>query len=194
MTISLTYIYTYTFFVVLWNKSPDICYSLFWNVCEIETYWLGSLIICQDNFVVVFLYLKCFYTMSLSNSLKYTCRELQSQLKLIVLFLLLCSGGSLDFVKTFDDIEKFRVATGASSVMLARAAMWNPSIFRQQGALSVETVMDKYIQYVSGTQFTKIPTVTNSEQQKMSCHYFFYATSWKIWIYFFGFTGRSLWQ
>lgn len=132
-----------------------------------------DLIICQDNFVVVFLYLKCFYTMSLSNSLKYTCRELQSQLKLIVLFLLLCSGGSLDLVKTFDDIEKFRVATGASSVMLARAAMWNPSIFRQQGALSVETVMDKYIQYVSGTQFTKIPTVTNSEQQKMSCHYFF---------------------
>ncbi|XP_057184836.1 tRNA-dihydrouridine(20) synthase [NAD(P)+]-like [Triplophysa rosa] len=59
----------------------------------------------------------------------------------------IANGGSLDSVKTFDDIEKFRVATGASSVMLARAAMWNPSIFRQQGALSVETVMDEYIKY-----------------------------------------------
>uniref|UniRef100_A0A4W4E9G5 DRBM domain-containing protein n=1 Tax=Electrophorus electricus TaxID=8005 RepID=A0A4W4E9G5_ELEEL len=48
------------------------------------------------------------------------------------------SGGSLDIIKTNDDIETFREETGASSVMLARAAMWNPSIFRSQGALSVD--------------------------------------------------------
>lgn len=59
----------------------------------------------------------------------------------------IANGGSLDLVKTFDDIEDFRVATGASSVMLARAAMWNPSIFRQQGTLSLEAVMEDYIKY-----------------------------------------------
>uniref|UniRef100_A0A672QHN5 Dihydrouridine synthase 2 n=1 Tax=Sinocyclocheilus grahami TaxID=75366 RepID=A0A672QHN5_SINGR len=61
----------------------------------------------------------------------------------------IANGGSSDIVKTFEDIEKFRAAAGASSVMLARAAMWNPSIFRQQGALSVEEVMEDYIRYVS---------------------------------------------
>uniref|UniRef100_A0A672QHF8 Dihydrouridine synthase 2 n=1 Tax=Sinocyclocheilus grahami TaxID=75366 RepID=A0A672QHF8_SINGR len=60
----------------------------------------------------------------------------------------IANGGSSDIVKTFEDIEKFRAAAGASSVMLARAAMWNPSIFRQQGALSVEEVMEDYIRYV----------------------------------------------
>uniref|UniRef100_A0A673H394 DRBM domain-containing protein n=1 Tax=Sinocyclocheilus rhinocerous TaxID=307959 RepID=A0A673H394_9TELE len=59
----------------------------------------------------------------------------------------IANGGSSDIVKTFEDIEKFRAAAGASSVMLARAAMWNPSIFRQQGALSVEEVMEDYIRY-----------------------------------------------
>lgn len=59
----------------------------------------------------------------------------------------IANGGSSDIVKTFEDMEKFREATGASSVMLARAAMWNPSIFRQQGALSVEEVMEDYIRY-----------------------------------------------
>lgn len=59
----------------------------------------------------------------------------------------IANGGSLDLVKMFDDIEDFRVATGASSVMLARAAMWNPSIFRQQGTLSLEAVMEEYIKY-----------------------------------------------
>ncbi|KAK1788877.1 hypothetical protein P4O66_015785, partial [Electrophorus voltai] len=57
------------------------------------------------------------------------------------------SGGSLDIIKTNDDIETFREETGASSVMLARAAMWNPSIFRSQGALSVDEVMEEYIKY-----------------------------------------------
>ncbi|XP_067292922.1 tRNA-dihydrouridine(20) synthase [NAD(P)+]-like [Pseudorasbora parva] len=59
----------------------------------------------------------------------------------------IANGGSSDIVKTFEDIETFRVSTGASSVMIARAAMWNPSVFRQQGALSVDQVMEEYIKY-----------------------------------------------
>ncbi|XP_030646122.1 tRNA-dihydrouridine(20) synthase [NAD(P)+]-like [Chanos chanos] len=59
----------------------------------------------------------------------------------------IANGGSQDWVKTYSDIEVFREATGASSVMLARAAMWNASVFRSQGALSVDEVIEEYIKY-----------------------------------------------
>ncbi|XP_054632596.1 tRNA-dihydrouridine(20) synthase [NAD(P)+]-like [Dunckerocampus dactyliophorus] len=59
----------------------------------------------------------------------------------------IANGGSLDLVKTHADIEAFREATGASSVMLARAAMWNPSVFSSGGLRSVEEVMDEYLKY-----------------------------------------------
>lgn len=52
-------------------------------------------------------------------------------------------------MKTNGDIEEFRKATGASSVMLARAAMWNASLFRSQGALPLEKVMEDYLKHVS---------------------------------------------
>ncbi|XP_078525185.1 tRNA-dihydrouridine(20) synthase [NAD(P)+]-like isoform X2 [Lissotriton helveticus] len=57
------------------------------------------------------------------------------------------SGGSQDHIKEYADIETFRQATNASSVMLARAAMWNPSIFRKEGPLPLEGVMQEYIKY-----------------------------------------------
>ncbi|KAM9352167.1 tRNA-dihydrouridine(20) synthase [NAD(P)+]-like [Symphorus nematophorus] len=59
----------------------------------------------------------------------------------------IANGGSLDLVKTNADIEEFRKATGASSVMLARAAMWNASVFSKQGLLPVEKVMEEYLKY-----------------------------------------------
>lgn len=61
---------------------------------------------------------------------------------------LLCSGGSLDLVKVNGDIDDFREATGTSSVMLARAAMWNVSIFSKRGPFPVEKVMEEYLKYV----------------------------------------------
>ncbi|XP_024911956.1 tRNA-dihydrouridine(20) synthase [NAD(P)+]-like isoform X1 [Cynoglossus semilaevis] len=59
----------------------------------------------------------------------------------------IANGGSLDLVKTHADIAEFRRLTGASSVMLARAAMWNPSVFNSGGPLPVETVMEEYLKY-----------------------------------------------
>ncbi|XP_071755193.1 tRNA-dihydrouridine(20) synthase [NAD(P)+]-like [Centroberyx gerrardi] len=59
----------------------------------------------------------------------------------------IANGGSLDLVKTNADIQEFRKATGASSVMLARAAMWNPSVFSRQGLLPLERVMEEYLKY-----------------------------------------------
>uniref|UniRef100_A0A158RDJ5 tRNA-dihydrouridine synthase n=1 Tax=Hydatigena taeniaeformis TaxID=6205 RepID=A0A158RDJ5_HYDTA len=42
---------------------------------------------------------------------------------------ILANGGSRDTIRLHEDIEFFRQATGASGVMIARAAMWNPAIF-----------------------------------------------------------------
>lgn len=41
----------------------------------------------------------------------------------------IANGGSNE-IKTHDDIFKFKTLSGTSSVMIARAAQWNPSIFR----------------------------------------------------------------
>lgn len=81
--------------------------------------------------------------------------------KLLTQSFVFCSGGSLDLVKTYEDIEEFRCATGAASVMLARAAMWNASVFRSQGLLPLERVMQEYLKYVSRLSVT--PPKTNPE-------------------------------
>ncbi|XP_068595662.1 tRNA-dihydrouridine(20) synthase [NAD(P)+]-like [Brachionichthys hirsutus] len=60
----------------------------------------------------------------------------------------IANGGSLELVKTHADVEAFQKQTGASSVMLARAAMWNASVFSsKQPLLPVETVMEDYLRY-----------------------------------------------
>ncbi|CAN9499036.1 unnamed protein product [Ophioblennius macclurei] len=59
----------------------------------------------------------------------------------------MANGGSLDLVKTNADVAEFRKASGASSVMLARAAMWNASVFSSEGPLPVEKVMEDYLKY-----------------------------------------------
>ncbi|XP_071496815.1 tRNA-dihydrouridine(20) synthase [NAD(P)+]-like [Diadema antillarum] len=59
----------------------------------------------------------------------------------------IANGGSLDILKTYEDIERFKELTGASSVMIAREAQWNPSIFRKEGKLPMEAVIKRYIQY-----------------------------------------------
>lgn len=59
----------------------------------------------------------------------------------------IANGGSHDFIKEYSDIGVFQQATGSSSVMVARAAMWNPSIFRKEGPLPLKDVMQQYIKY-----------------------------------------------
>nr|XP_014593913.2 tRNA-dihydrouridine(20) synthase [NAD(P)+]-like isoform X1 [Equus caballus] len=59
----------------------------------------------------------------------------------------IANGGSYDHIQEYLDIEDFRQATAASSVMVARAAMWNPSIFLKEGLRPLEEVMKKYIRY-----------------------------------------------
>ncbi|NWU09340.1 DUS2L synthase, partial [Cephalopterus ornatus] len=60
----------------------------------------------------------------------------------------IANGGSHDFIKEYMDMETFQKATAASSVMIARAAMWNPSIFRKEGFLPLKDVMQDYLKYV----------------------------------------------
>lgn len=60
---------------------------------------------------------------------------------------IIANGGSQEIIREFQDIEAFRSVTATSSVMVARAAMWNPSIFRRGGFLPLEDVMRDYIRH-----------------------------------------------
>uniref|UniRef100_A0A8D0DIJ2 Dihydrouridine synthase 2 n=1 Tax=Salvator merianae TaxID=96440 RepID=A0A8D0DIJ2_SALMN len=59
----------------------------------------------------------------------------------------IANGGSHDFIKEYSDIKTFQQMTAASSVMIARAAMWNPSVFRKEGLMPLKDVMQEYIKY-----------------------------------------------
>eukprot|EP00730_Choanoeca_flexa_P006273 TRINITY_DN12123_c1_g2_i4.p1 TRINITY_DN12123_c1_g2~~TRINITY_DN12123_c1_g2_i4.p1 ORF type:complete len:535 (+),score=140.00 TRINITY_DN12123_c1_g2_i4:145-1605(+) len=56
----------------------------------------------------------------------------------------IANGGSLDFT-SYADLDKFKERCGASSVMVARAAQANMSIFRQQGPLEQLEVTKEYL-------------------------------------------------
>ncbi|XP_057457957.1 uncharacterized protein LOC130748729 [Lotus japonicus] len=45
----------------------------------------------------------------------------------------------------YDDFQRIKSATGASSVMVARGALWNASIFSPEGEVSYEVVKREYI-------------------------------------------------
>lgn len=59
----------------------------------------------------------------------------------------IANGGSKAQIKKFEDIEKFRESCGASSVMLARAAQWVPSIFSPSGQVPIHDTVKKYLKY-----------------------------------------------
>ncbi|XP_060109688.1 tRNA-dihydrouridine(20) synthase [NAD(P)+]-like [Heteronotia binoei] len=59
----------------------------------------------------------------------------------------IANGGSHDFIKDYSDLGTFQQATAASSVMVARAAMWNPSIFQKEGSQPLNEVVQEYIKY-----------------------------------------------
>jgi len=59
---------------------------------------------------------------------------------------IIANGGSKD-IETYDDIVKFKDATNASSVMIARAAQWNCSVFRKEGKLPLDEVITNYLKY-----------------------------------------------
>ncbi|XP_070575291.1 tRNA-dihydrouridine(20) synthase [NAD(P)+]-like isoform X3 [Ptychodera flava] len=60
---------------------------------------------------------------------------------------LIANGGSDDIIDSYEGIKKFKEMTGASSVMIAREAQWNPSIFRREGKLEEHEVCKAYVKY-----------------------------------------------
>ncbi|KAH9509534.1 tRNA-dihydrouridine(20) synthase [NAD(P)+]-like protein [Bulinus truncatus] len=58
----------------------------------------------------------------------------------------IANGGSKS-ITNLSDVERFRQNTGASSVMLARAAMWNCSVFKRDGPLPFLDVLKSYLRY-----------------------------------------------
>ncbi|XP_055298645.1 tRNA-dihydrouridine(20) synthase [NAD(P)+]-like isoform X2 [Sitodiplosis mosellana] len=69
-------------------------------------------------------------------------RQIAAELKIPVI----TNGGS-DDIESYEDIEKFRSDCGASSVMIARGAQKNVSIFRKEGLLSIDDVAHDYLKY-----------------------------------------------
>ncbi|XP_072044693.1 tRNA-dihydrouridine(20) synthase [NAD(P)+]-like [Amphiura filiformis] len=60
----------------------------------------------------------------------------------------IANGGSKDIINQYADIQRFRDMTGVSSVMIAREAQWNPSIFCKEGKEPIGDVIKKYLKYV----------------------------------------------
>lgn len=58
----------------------------------------------------------------------------------------IANGGSKDIEK-YKDIDKFKKSTGCTSVMIARAAQWNCSIFRKEGLLPIDDIIKAYLKY-----------------------------------------------
>jgi len=56
----------------------------------------------------------------------------------------IANGGSLD-IKTYADLAKFREHTGCDSIMLARIAQWNPSIFSKDGPVEAMQMARDYL-------------------------------------------------
>jgi tRNA-dihydrouridine synthase 2 len=56
----------------------------------------------------------------------------------------ICNGGSRE-IDRYSDIFKFKKLCGASSIMIARAAEWNVTIFRPTGMLPLMNVIKQYL-------------------------------------------------
>jgi len=52
-------------------------------------------------------------------------------------------------ITCYEDIARFRSSTGCTSVMIARAAEWNPSVFSRAGLQPITRLITEYIRYVS---------------------------------------------
>ncbi|KAG4069454.1 hypothetical protein HA402_001753 [Bradysia odoriphaga] len=57
---------------------------------------------------------------------------------------IIANGGSLD-IKDFSEIIKFKEDCGTTSVMVARAALQNLSVFRKEGTIDVQDLITEYL-------------------------------------------------
>lgn len=56
----------------------------------------------------------------------------------------IANGGSKE-ITNYQELIAFRKTTGASSVMIARSAQWNCSVFRKEGPLPIDDVIKEYL-------------------------------------------------
>merc|ERR1712106_669511 len=81
------------------------------------------------------------------------------------------SNGGSNYFTDLAGIHKFQAETNTAGVLVARAAMWNPSIFDEKGPLEMETVVKEYVtiamKYNFGYELMKynILNIMRGEQQ-----------------------------
>ncbi|XP_037046073.1 tRNA-dihydrouridine(20) synthase [NAD(P)+]-like isoform X1 [Bradysia coprophila] len=76
----------------------------------------------------------------------------------------IANGGS-NQIKTYDDIFKFKENSGTSSVMVARAAQWNPSIFQNGPLMPLDDVIKELLKL--SIEFDNSPSNTKYCVQMM---------------------------
>ncbi|XP_022092038.1 tRNA-dihydrouridine(20) synthase [NAD(P)+]-like isoform X2 [Acanthaster planci] len=84
----------------------------------------------------------------------------------------IANGGSKEHITSYEDIVRFKKQTQASSIMIAREAQWNTSIFRRQGKLPQEEVIKDYLKYAvdyenahANSKFCILQLLHGSEEQ-----------------------------
>ena len=99
----------------------------------------------------------------------------------------IANGGSKDIEK-YKDIIKFKESTGCSSVMIARAAQWNCSIFRKSGLLPMEDVITAYLRYAvdydnapSNTKYCVQNIIRDLQESPLGKHFLASQTLEQIW-------------
>lgn len=97
------------------------------------------------------------------------------------------SGGSRDIIRNHEDIEYFRQLTSATGVVIARAAMWNPAIFKSlqvdEPLPKLEEIICRYLTLVNNVSFLYMVfccVLLNSTEQA----YFHVVLTWHIHISF----------
>jgi len=72
---------------------------------------------------------------------------------------------------SYADVQRMKEATSADSIMIARAAQWNVSVFRKEGLLPLDDIMIRYIKKAvdfesafSLTKFTVMEMLANVRQ------------------------------
>merc|ERR1712242_180463 len=70
-----------------------------------------------------------------------TIKAVSAALKIPVL-----SNGGSNYFSDLKGIQRFQAETNTSGVLVARAAMWNPSIFNPNGPLEMEDIIKEYIE------------------------------------------------
>lgn len=98
------------------------------------------------------------------------------------------SGGSKE-IEVYEDISKFKNVTGCSSIMIARTAEKNCSIFKKEGKLELPIVIRDYLHYAvdydniaQNTKYCIQNMLRNIQETEQGRHFLESTSLQQIWF------------